>query len=84
MPKAGVVAGCYVMEGKVTRNANIRVLRDGMVIYEGKLSSLKRFKDDVKEVQTNFECGVGIEGFNDIKEGDILETYTIEDVPREL
>ncbi|MGI6513439.1 MAG: translation initiation factor IF-2 [Syntrophomonadaceae bacterium] len=84
VPKAGVVAGCYVMEGKVTRNANIRVLRDGMVIYEGKLSSLKRFKDDVKEVQTNFECGVGIEGFNDIKEGDILETYTIEDVPREL
>jgi len=84
VPKAGVVAGCYVTEGKITRNANIRVIRDGLVIYEGKLSSLKRFKDDVKEVQANFECGVGIEGFNDIKEGDILETYTIEDVPREL
>ncbi len=84
VPKAGVVAGCYVVEGKVTRNANIRVLRDGVIIHEGKLSSLKRFKDDVKEVQTNFECGMGIEGFNDIKEGDIIETYTIEDIPREL
>lgn len=84
VPKAGVVAGCYVMEGKVTRNANIRVLRDGVITYEGKLSSLKRFKDDVKEVQTNFECGMGIEGFNDLKEGDIIETYVIEDVPREL
>ncbi len=84
VPKAGVVAGCYVIEGKVTRNANIRVLRDGVVIHEGKLSSLKRFKDDVKEVPANFECGVGIEGFNDIREGDILETYIIEDIPREL
>jgi translation initiation factor IF-2 len=84
VPKAGVVAGCYVVEGKVTRNANIRVLRDGVIIHEGKISSLKRFKDDVREVQTNFECGIGIEGFNDVKEGDIIETYTIEDVPREL
>ena len=84
VPKAGIVAGCYVVEGKVTRNSNIRVLRDGVIIHEGKLSSLKRFKDDVKEVQTNFECGIGIEGFNDLKEGDIIETYVIEDVPREL
>jgi len=84
VPKAGVVAGCYVAEGKVTRNSNIRILRDGVIIHEGKLSSLKRFKDDVKEVQTNFECGMGIEGFNDIKEGDIIESYVIEDIPREL
>lgn len=84
VPKAGIVAGCYVVEGKVTRNSNIRVLRDGVIIHDGKLSSLKRFKDDVKEVQTNFECGIGIEGFNDLKEGDIIETYVIEDVPREL
>ncbi len=84
VPKAGVVAGCYVAEGKVTRNANARILRDGVIVHEGKLSSLKRFKDDVREVQTNFECGIGIEGFNDIKEGDVIETYVMEEIPREL
>ncbi|NLB18628.1 MAG: translation initiation factor IF-2, partial [Syntrophomonadaceae bacterium] len=84
VPKAGIVAGCFVIDGKVTRNAHLRILRDGVILHEGKLASLKRFKDDVKEVLNNFECGIGIEGFNDIKEGDLIETYTIEDVPREL
>jgi len=84
VPKAGLVAGCYVTEGKIARNANIRVLRNGVIIYEGKLSSLKRFKDDVREVPSNFECGMGIEGLNDLKEGDIIEAYVIEEVPRQL
>lgn len=84
VPKVGTVAGCYVTEGKITRNANARVLRDGVIIWEGKLASLKRFKDDVREVQENFECGIGLEDFNDVKEGDIIETYTIKEVPREL
>jgi len=84
VPKAGIIAGCYVIDGKVSRNAHLRILRDGVILHEGKLASLKRFKDDVREVLNNFECGIGIEGFNDIKEGDIIETYTIEDVPREL
>ncbi|RKY00486.1 translation initiation factor IF-2, partial [Candidatus Poribacteria bacterium] len=72
----GRVAGCYVLEGKVVRGANLRVIRDGTVIYEGKLDSLRRFKDDVREVQQGFECGIGMESFNDFKEGDILECYT--------
>lgn len=78
----GRVAGCYVLEGKVVRGANLRVIRDGTVIYEGKLDSLRRFKDDVREVQQGFECGIGMESFNDFKEGDILECYTIEKVKR--
>jgi len=82
VPNVGNVAGCYVIEGKIIRNANIRVVRDGIVIFEGKISSLKRFKDDVKEVQSGFECGIGIERFNDIKEGDVLEAYQMEEIPR--
>lgn len=77
VPKVGTVAGCAVVDGTLNRNANIRVLRDGRPVYEGKLSSLKRFKDDVKEVREGFECGMGIERFNDIKEGDIIEAYEI-------
>ncbi|MGE5397891.1 MAG: translation initiation factor IF-2 [Chitinophagales bacterium] len=84
VPKIGTVAGCYVSEGKITRNSNIRVLRDGVVVFEGKLASLKRFKDDAKEVLENYECGMGIEGFGDIKEGDLIEAYIIEEVAREL
>ncbi|MBQ5591114.1 MAG: translation initiation factor IF-2 [Clostridia bacterium] len=75
----GTIAGCYVKEGKVTRNAQIRVVRDGIVIAEDLIDSLRRFKDDVKEVATNFECGIGLEKFNDIKEGDILEAFIIEE-----
>ena len=84
VPKVGVVAGCYVTEGKITRNARVRVVRDGVVIHDGNLGSLKRFKDDVKEVATGYECGLGFERFNDIKEGDILEAYTFEEVKRAL
>lgn len=75
----GVVAGCYVLEGKITRNANIRVVRDGIIIADDKLSSLKRFKDDVREVAAGYECGMTMEKFNDIKEGDILEAYVVEE-----
>ena len=84
IPKVGTVAGCLVTEGRIERNAKIRVLRDGVVVHDGKIASLKRFKDDVKEVPAGYECGVGIENFNDIKEGDILEIYTIEEVKPEL
>ncbi len=84
VPKVGLVAGCYVTEGKIIRNARVRVVRDGVVIHDGNLGSLKRFKDDVKEVATGYECGLGFERFNDIKEGDILEAYTFEEVKRAL
>lgn len=75
----GTIAGCYVQDGKIVRNAKVRVVRDGIVVHEGELSSLKRFKDDVKEVMQGFECGMSIERFNDIKEGDIIEAYTVEE-----
>ncbi len=84
IPKVGKVAGCYVIDGKITRNAKIRVIRDGVIVYEGKLSSLKRFKDDVKEVAAGYECGMGIEGFQDIKENDIIEAYEVKEIQREL
>lgn len=78
----GTIAGCYVTDGKINRNNDVRVVRDGVVIYEGKISSLKRFKDDAREVNTGFECGITLERFNDIKEGDIIESFTMEAVPR--
>lgn len=84
VPDVGVVAGCYVLDGKIQRNSNVRVLRDGVIIYDGKLASLKRFKDDAKEVMENYECGMGIKDFNDLKEGDIIEAYVMEEVPRHL
>ena len=84
VPKVGVVAGCYVTYGKIARNAKVRVLRDGVIIHEGNIASLKRFKDDVSEVQQGYECGVRIESFNDIKEGDVIEVYRIVKVQREL
>jgi len=80
VPNVGTVAGCYVTDGKITRNSFIRVLRDSVVIYEDRISSLKRFKDDVREVLQSFECGVGLEKFNDIKVGDVLEAYIMEEV----
>ncbi|HDO28259.1 MAG TPA: translation initiation factor IF-2 [Bacteroidetes bacterium] len=73
--KVGTVAGCYVLDGKITRNTNVRLIRDGIVVYTGKLGSLKRFKDDVKEVASGYECGLNIENFNDIKVGDIVEGF---------
>ncbi|MFZ5352033.1 MAG: translation initiation factor IF-2 [Bacillota bacterium] len=78
----GTIAGCYVTDGKINRNDSIRLIRDGIVIHEGTLASLKRFKDDVKEVSSGYECGLNIERFNDIKEGDIVESFKIEAVPR--
>ena len=78
----GTVAGCYVQDGKIVRACSVRVVRDGIVIHEGSLASLKRFKDDVKEVAENYECGMTVEKFNDIKEGDIIEGYTMEEIPR--
>jgi translation initiation factor IF-2 len=80
--KVGTIAGCYVLDGKVKRNTKIRVIRDGIVVYTGLLGSLKRFKDDVKEVSTGYECGLNIENFNDIKVGDIVEGYDMIEVSR--
>ena len=84
VPRAGVIAGCYVLEGNILRNARARVVRDGVIAYDGRISSLKRFKDDVREVAEGFECGIGIENFNDVKEGDIIEAYEVREVAREL
>ncbi|MBQ3174835.1 MAG: translation initiation factor IF-2 [Bacteroidales bacterium] len=82
--KVGTIAGCMVKEGKLTRNAKVRVIRDGIVIYTGALGSLKRFKDDVKEVQSGYDCGLNIEGYNDIKVGDVIEAYQIVEIKRTL
>ncbi len=84
VPRVGTVAGCYVSEGVIERNARIRVLREHVVIYEGRLDSLRRFKDDVKEVRAGYECGMHVENFNDVKVGDILESFRIEQVARKL
>lgn len=80
VPGAGTVAGCYVSQGRILRNAEVRVLRDNIVIFEGKIASLKRFKDDVREVNEGYECGIGVERFNDIKEGDVIEAFRMEEV----
>ena len=82
--KVGTVAGCYVTGGKIERGAKVRLLRDDVVIFDGNLSSLKRFKDDVKDVSSGFECGVGLENYNDIKPGDVFEFYTLEEMKVEL
>ena len=80
VPKIGVIAGCYVSDGKVLRNAEIRLLRDNVVVFEGKIGSLRRFKDDAGEVKEGFECGIGLAGYNDIKVGDVIEAFTMEKV----
>ena len=82
--KVGTIAGCFVTEGKINRNNNVRVIRDGIVIYTGLLGSLKRFKDDVKEVQHNYECGLNIEKYNDIKVGDVVEAFEEVEVAKKL
>jgi len=84
VPKAGTVAGCMVMEGKIIRSAKVRVIRDSIVIHEGIMESLKRFKDDAKEVAEGYECGIGIEKYNDVKEADIIEAFVMEEVKRTL
>ena len=82
VPRGGTIAGCYVLEGQVQRGAKARLLRDGVVIHDGVIGSLRRFKDDVREVASGFECGMGFENFNDIKEGDLIEVYLIREVAR--
>src|SRR5256886_2702771 len=82
--KVGTVAGCFVRSGVIPRTAKVRVIRDGVEVYDGSLASLKRFKDDVREVREGFECGIGIENFNDVKVGDVIEAYKIEEVARSL
>ena len=82
--KVGSVAGCMVLDGKINRNNKIRLIREGVVVYTGELATLKRFKDDVKEVSVGYECGLNIHNFNDIKPGDIIEGFTIESTKRKL
>ena len=80
VPKIGMVAGCHVLEGVIPRSANVRLLRDNRVIHEGKISSLRRFKDDASEVRAGFDCGIGIDRFNDLKPGDVIEAFVKEEV----
>src|SRR5690606_9746202 len=84
VPKAGTIAGCYVVEGKVNRNNRVRLIRDGVVIYTGNIGSLRRFKDDVREVSAGYECGLSIDGYNDIKVGDHIEAFEIVETRRQL
>jgi translation initiation factor IF-2 len=84
VPKIGTVAGCRVVQGIVQRSARLRLLRDSVVIYEGQLASLKHFKDDVREVKEGNECGLSVQNYGDLKEGDVLEFYTVEEVQRTL
>ena len=84
MPKVGVIAGCSVRSGIINRQARVRIVRDGVEVFDGTIASLRRFKDDVKEVREGFECGIGIENFNDIKVGDVIECYRTEEVARTL
>jgi translation initiation factor IF-2 len=84
VPKVGTIAGCYVIDGKMQRNAKVRILRDGVVIYTGQMGSLKRFKDDVREVASGYECGINIDNFNDIKVGDVIEAFIMEEIEASL
>ena len=80
--KIGTIAGSYVTDGKITRDSGIRLIRDGVVIFEGEIDDLKRFKDDVKEVSQGYECGITIKNFNDVKESDVIEAYIMEEMER--
>ena len=84
VPKIGVVGGSAVTDGKITRNANVRLVRNDIVIYTGKLGSLRRFKDDVREVANGYECGIGIQGYQDLREGDVIEAYILEETAATL
>ncbi len=83
VPRAGSVAGCYVTEGEILRNARARLVRQGVVVYEGRIASLRRFKDDVRSVAAGFECGIGLENFNDVKDGDVIEAFELKEVARQ-
>jgi translation initiation factor IF-2 len=76
----GTVAGSYILDGKILRGAQVRLLRDNVVVWQGRMSSLKRFKDDVREVATGYECGIGLENYNDVKVGDLIEAFEIEEI----
>ena len=82
IPRIGRVAGCYVQNGVISRGSKVRFLRDGSIIWKGEVSSLRRFKEDVAEVQTGFECGIGLSDFQDLKQGDVIETYDEREIPR--
>ena len=82
VPKVGAIAGCMVQNGQITRGSKVRFLREGTIIWKGAVSSLRRFKDDVREVATGFECGIGLTDFQDLKPGDIIETYEDREIPR--
>jgi translation initiation factor IF-2 len=82
VPKLGAIAGCYVLNGQITRGSKVRFLREGTIIWKGAISSLRRFKDDVREVASGFECGIGLTEFQDLKDGDIIETYEEREIPR--
>jgi translation initiation factor IF-2 len=84
IPRIGAVAGCYVTEGTIGRNAECRLLRDNVVVYQGRVSSLRRFKDDVQEVSSGYECGIALERFSDLKRGDIIEPFVREQVAKKL
>jgi len=84
VPKVGNIAGCYVQDGKIMRNHRVRLVRDGIQVYEGTISSLKRLKDDVREVEAGFECGIGLDNFNDLKVGDTIESFRIVESKRKL
>ena len=84
VPKLGTIAGCYVVDGKIARSSKIRLIRDGIVVFEGSIGSLKRFKDDVREVDSGYECGLNIENFNDVKVGDTIEAYKIIETKKKL
>jgi translation initiation factor IF-2 len=84
VPKLGTIGGCYVHEGAIRRGALCRLVRDGVQLFDGRIGSLKRFKDDVREVTSSFECGIGIEGYNDVKVGDVIETFVLEEKPATL
>jgi translation initiation factor IF-2 len=84
VPRAGVIAGCYVTRGTINRGSRARLVRDGVIVWEGAIASLRRFKDDVREVAEGFECGIGLEGYNDVKEGDLIETFQVEEIARSL
>jgi translation initiation factor IF-2 len=82
VPRIGKIAGCYVLNGTITRNSKVRFLREGTIIWKGAVQSLRRFKDDVREVQAGYECGIGLTDFQDLKAGDIIETFEEREIPR--
>ena len=82
IPKVGTIAGCYVLSGVITRGSKVRFLRDGSIIWKGAIASLRRFKEDAREVREGFECGIGLENFQDLKPGDIIETFELKEIAR--